>query len=1187
MTIKHLRSSTLNKRPQPSGMVDGQLAINTASGSPGLFFKDTNGSLVKIGPVHVGSSAPNVSPASGGTTGNSVGEQWLDTSGGTYVFKIWDGAAWRSESGEFVNVTGDTMTGSLTMGTSADIIFEGSVDDGFETTLTVANPTADRTITLPDVTGSVVTTGDTGSVTSTMIVDGTIVNGDINASAAIADTKLGTISTANKVSLSALNIDAGTDIGAALADADLFIVDDGGAGTNRKAAATRITDYAFGKVSGDITIGSTGTAAIGAGVIVNADVSASAEIAVSKLGNGTARQLIQTDTTGSGVEWTSNIDIPGTLDVTGTAVFDSSVAVTGTLTKSGSNVVTVGDTGTVTSTMIADDTIVNTDVNASAAIAGTKISPDFGSQNVTTTGTATAAALIPSGSSVPTNGVYLPSANNVAISTNGTGRLFIDASGRVLAGTNTAIPQGTNVGFGRLQVLGTSSTQEFLGRFSADASASVLAFLKSRNATIGSHTIVNSGDTLGQINFQGSDGIDYLNAALIRTDVDSTPGTNSMPGRLLFCTASSASGPTERMRIDSSGRVGIGSTTVDNKFQVVGDVGIGDIGASGTYDLYWAPNVLGSSVRWFRSEGGSFILGRGATAGSNEDIRIDSSGRLLVGTSTSAADYGDGGYGIGQFARAGSSQLHLARHENGGGGPFLVGAKSRGATANENVIVQNGDTILGIGANGATGTGYKPCGNIQFQIDGTTISSTSMPGRITFSTSSSGSVSPAERLRITSDGKIGLGTSSPSAKFQINVQDGFRFDVGTNAYSYMQFGSANTGEGTGEIGFERATGNVYIKNGTSGSTLSTCLTVQNTGRVGIGTTSPGTLLHLQQSSGGTYLRFTADSATANGDQTVDIQSIKAGVAYHDLRVDANAHVYKIQGNERARIDSSGRLLVGTSASVNTTALGNAQVQVVGTTNETAQLSISRFSNDSDRGRLVFIKSRGSSGTNTVVQADDAIGRIEFLAADGGSSTAYPGAANIGVFVDGTPGLNDMPGRLVFSTTADGASSSTERMRITSDAYVRLASGTGGIQFNGDTAAANALDDYEEGTFTPTVSQGFTSPTYGANTAGIYTKVGNTVRVHLRLVLTGGTATASQIRIASLPFACQNTASQYVTCTYYLNAGAGTIGDSLKPLVTPGQSYIDIYLQGNTGVTAVAGTTLGNTMDIILQAVYQV
>jgi len=111
--LQHLRSSTLNKRPNPASMVDGQLAINYASGSPGAFFKDTNGNLVKVGPVHVGATAPNVSPASGGTAGNSLGEQWLDTSGGTYVFKIWDGAAWRSEAGEFVNVTGDTMTGAF------------------------------------------------------------------------------------------------------------------------------------------------------------------------------------------------------------------------------------------------------------------------------------------------------------------------------------------------------------------------------------------------------------------------------------------------------------------------------------------------------------------------------------------------------------------------------------------------------------------------------------------------------------------------------------------------------------------------------------------------------------------------------------------------------------------------------------------------------------------------------------------------------------------------------------------------------------------------------------------------------------------------------------------------------------------------------------------------------------------
>ena len=109
------------------------------------------------------------------------------------------------------------------------------------------------------------------------------------------------------------------------------------------------------------------------GAIVNADINANAEIAVSKLVDGTARQLLQTDAAGTGVEWASNIDIPGTLDVTNAATFDSTVAVTGALTKSGSNVVTVGDTGTVTSTMILDGTIVNADINASAGIVDTKL----------------------------------------------------------------------------------------------------------------------------------------------------------------------------------------------------------------------------------------------------------------------------------------------------------------------------------------------------------------------------------------------------------------------------------------------------------------------------------------------------------------------------------------------------------------------------------------------------------------------------------------------------------------------------------------------------------------------------------------------------------------------------------------------------------------------------------------------
>ena len=73
---------------------------------------------------------------------------------------------------DFVKRDGtQTVTGNL--------VFEGATDDGNETTLAITDPTDDRTITVPDRSGTLITSGDTGTVTSTMIADGTIVNGDI------------------------------------------------------------------------------------------------------------------------------------------------------------------------------------------------------------------------------------------------------------------------------------------------------------------------------------------------------------------------------------------------------------------------------------------------------------------------------------------------------------------------------------------------------------------------------------------------------------------------------------------------------------------------------------------------------------------------------------------------------------------------------------------------------------------------------------------------------------------------------------------------------------------------------------------------------------------------------------------------------------------------------------------------
>ena len=109
---------------------------------------------------------------------------------------------------------------------------------------------ASNTLTLPSSGGNakLLSATSTATVTNKSIDSDNntitnIVNADIKSSAAIADTKLDTISTAGKVAISALDIDGGTDIGAALADSDEIIVDDGGGGTNRRADMSRVKTY--------------------------------------------------------------------------------------------------------------------------------------------------------------------------------------------------------------------------------------------------------------------------------------------------------------------------------------------------------------------------------------------------------------------------------------------------------------------------------------------------------------------------------------------------------------------------------------------------------------------------------------------------------------------------------------------------------------------------------------------------------------------------------------------------------------------------------------------------------------------------------------------------------------------------------------------------------------------------------
>jgi hypothetical protein len=128
-------------------------------------------------------------------------------------------------------------------------------------------------------------------------------------------------------------------------------------------------------------------------------------------------------------------------------------------------------------------------------------------------------------------------------------------------------------------------------------------------------------------------------------------------------------------------------------------------------------------------------------------------------------------------------------------------------------------------------------------------------------------------------------------------------------------------------------------------------------------------------------------------------------------------------------DSSGRLLVGTStARTNLYGTITSPFQVESSSNDLSRTAIFSHNSSSIAGPLVnFVKSRGTSnGTVNLVQNGDELGAVLFAGTDG--TIPIQGAAIVG-YVDGTPGANDMPGRLVFSTTADGASIPTERMRV--------------------------------------------------------------------------------------------------------------------------------------------------------------
>jgi len=370
----------------------------------------------------------------------------------------------------------------------------------------------------------------------------------------------------------------------------------------------------------------------------------------------------------------------------GAVVSDVYVNLTPTKLTTATADVTTGNITTVNATTVDSTNLEVTNLKAKDGTSAGSIADSTGvvtlaSSVLTTTdingGTIDGATINNSaiGGSTPAAGSFTTFTSNGIDDNADATAITIDSSERVLIGGTSSV--GIS-GYGNyLQLQGTTGSDAGISvqRYNDGTGAPVFNFGKTRSTTVGTvGTVVQDGDALGYIIWSGDDGTDVnSNAAYIVSEVDGTPGSDDMPGRLVFLTSADGSGsPTERMRIRQNGYVGIGTggNDPDTNLHVQSLYDTTLRLASTRNSNAWTPGQSIGRIEMYSADGtapGASVRAsidavvestNGAVidlvfrSGSNsEAMRINSNGNLLVGSQTAVTSVGT--YGLQLYTGSG------------------------------------------------------------------------------------------------------------------------------------------------------------------------------------------------------------------------------------------------------------------------------------------------------------------------------------------------------------------------------------------------------------------------------------------------------------------------------------------------------------------------------------------------------